>query len=195
MSKHIILGITGASGAIYGLRLFDVLLSLDFEVHVILSNAGKKVLWMETGHKIVYFKRPGAHLYLENQIEALPASGSWPNSGMIVCPCSMATLGAIGNGIGDNLIHRAADVCLKERRKLILVIRETPLNIIHIENMLKVSRAGGVVFPACPGFYNNPQEISDLVNHVVCRILDQLGIKNNLCPRWEGPKNKDVKEV
>jgi len=184
--KKIILGITGASGAIYGVKLFESLLNQKIEVHVIVSRAGEKVLLMETDYKLDFFKKKGAFLYREDDIGAALASGSWIHSGMVICPCSMATLGAISNGFGHNLLHRAADVTLKERRKLILVVRETPLNIIHLENMLKISKAGGIVLPACPGFYNNPKKVLDLVNYIVCRVLDQLGIKNNISPRWEG---------
>ncbi len=185
MKKNIILSITGASGVIYGVRLFEILVE-NFCVHLILSRAGEEVLKMEMGLTRDFFCREGSMLYSEDQISAPPASGSWIHEGMIICPCSMATLGAIANGIGNNLIHRSADVTLKEKRKLILVTRESPLNIIHIKNMLNASRAGAIIFPASPGFYTRPSTIGDLINHLVSRILDQLQIKNNLSPRWEG---------
>lgn len=183
--KKIVLGITGASGAIYGIRFFEYLTNFNISTHVIISCAGKKVLAIENQIDVDFFKTRGGYLYSEDEIEAPPASGSWRHHGMVICPCSMATLGAIANGCGNNLIHRAADVTLKEGRKLILVIREMPFNTIHIENMLKAARAGATIFPACPGFYHKPKTILDLVDHVISRILDQLGIKNSITPRWE----------
>ncbi|WP_459890958.1 UbiX family flavin prenyltransferase [Desulfothermus okinawensis] len=184
--KKLLLAITGASGTIYGLRLFEYLLHIGVDVDIIVSSAGKKVLFMENQVNLEFFKKKGVHIYTHDQIDAPPASGSYRHNGMVICPCSMATLGAIANGFGNNLIHRSADVTLKEGRKLILVLRETPLNTIHIENMLKTAQSGATIFPACPGFYNKPKTISDLVDHIVCRILDQLGIENNISPRWEG---------
>lgn len=186
MKKRIILGITGASGSIYGIRLFESLNDLGFEIHMVISKPGEKVISMENDLKGNYFLKKGAYLYSPDEIEAPIASGSFKNIGMVIAPCSMATLGAIANGFGNNLIHRAADVTLKEKRKLIMLVRETPLNEIHIKNMLNLSRAGGVIMPACPAFYNKPKSIDDLVNHMVSRILDQLGIENNLTKRWEG---------
>ena len=183
--KKIVLAITGASGVIYGIRFFEYLTNFNISTHVIISCAGKKVLAIESEIGMNFFKTKGGYLYSEDEIEAPPASGSWRHDGMVICPCSMATLGAIANGCGNNLIHRAADVTLKEGRKLILVIREMPFNTIHIENMLKASRAGATIFPACPGFYHKPKTILDLVDHVISRILDQLGIENSITPRWE----------
>jgi len=191
--KKIILAITGASGSIYGLRLFEYLRSSNICTHVIISSTGKKVLSLETNVGEDFFETDNVFVYTQDEIDAPFASGSWKHHGMVICPCSMATLGAIANGFGNNLIHRAADVTLKEGRKLILVIRETPLNTIHIENMLKAARAGATIFPACPGFYHNPKSILELVDHLVSRILDNLGIENNITPRWEGNKRKEVK--
>lgn len=186
MNKRLILAITGATGSIYGVRLFDVLIDKQFQLHVILSPPGEKVLEMEYGLSQDYFLEKGGIVYSADEIDAPIASGSFKNLGMVIAPCSMATLAAIANGVGTNLIHRAADVTLKEKRKLILLVRETPLNYIHIKNMLEASKAGAVIFPACPAFYNKPQSIDDLVNHLVSRILDQLDIDNNLTKRWEG---------
>ncbi len=185
MNKRIVLGITGASGSIFGIKVFESLHQLGFEIHLIISKPGEKVIKMENNLTTSYFQKKGIYIYSPDEIEAPISSGSFKNIGMVIAPCSMATLGAIANGVGNNLIHRAADVTLKEKRKLILLIRETPLNEIHIKNMLKIARAGGVIMPACPAFYNKPKTIDDLVTHLTSRVLDQLGIDNNLTQRWE----------
>ena len=186
MKKRIILGISGASGAIYGIKLFDSLINYNIETHVVLSHAGEKVLSMETGLSPIYFKEKGAYIYKEDHIEACIASGSWHHDGMVICPCSMASVGAISNGFGHNLLHRAADVSIKERRKLILVVRETPFNEIHLENLLKLCKMGVIILPASPGFYQHPTTIKELIDFIVCRVLDQLNIENQIYPRWKG---------
>jgi len=179
-----ILAITGASGMPYALKLIQELKKKPgLELHLIISNAAKDILPMESRgwEKIVTL---ADHAYDQNQLTAPMASGSWLHQGMVVCPCSMATLAAIANGLGNNLIHRAADVCLKENRPLVLVPRETPLNAIHLQNMSKAQQAGAVILPPSPGFYHQPQTIDDLISQIVSRIMDHLGIENNIFKRW-----------
>ena len=183
--KRYILAVTGASGMPYAVELHRRLLALPgSEVHVICSDAAREVLKIETASPDVFERQGGPPLYRENDIGAPMASGSWIHQGLVICPCSMATLAAVGNGLCHNLIHRAADVSLKEKRPLILVPRETPLNQIQLQNMLTAARAGATILPACPGFYHRPESITDLVRHIVGRILDHLDIDNSLCPRW-----------
>jgi len=184
-TKRILLAVTGASGPQYAMALARALSGRpDIELHLILSEAAKKVMALEADFGPEDMLKLAHTSYSEKDIAAGPASGSWRHAGMIVCPCSMATLGAIAHGLGTNLIHRAADVALKERGRLILVTRETPLNLIHIKNMLAAKEAGADIVPASPGFYHKPKTIDDLVNHLAGRILDQLGIDNALFKRW-----------
>ena len=184
-TKRILLAVTGASGPQYAMALARALSGRpDIELHLILSEAAKKVMALEADFGPEDLLTLAHASYSEKDIAAGPASGSWRHAGMIVCPCSMASLGAIAQGLGTNLIHRAADVTLKEGRKLVLVTRETPLNLIHIKNMLAAKEAGADIVPASPGFYHKPKTIDDLVNHLAGRILDQLGIDNALFKRW-----------
>ena len=184
-AQRIVLAVTGASGPQYALALARALGSrADCELHLILSEAAKKVIALEADFTPEDLLKLAHTSYDEKNIAAGPASGSWRHAGMVVCPCSMASLGAIAHGLGTNLIHRAADMTLKEGRKLVLVTRETPLNLIHIKNMLAAKEAGADIMPACPGFYHKPQGIGDLVNHLAGRILDQLGLDNALFKRW-----------
>jgi 4-hydroxy-3-polyprenylbenzoate decarboxylase len=197
MSKTppIVVGITGASGAPYAVRLLQQLAVAHRPVSLIVSKYGLRLLKTESGIGSMEELRTvvGKDVW-DSYIEtfsnedrgAPPASGSALTAGMIVCPCSMGTLSAIAVGASRSLIERAADVTLKERRKLILVPRETPLSAIHLGNMLRLTRAGAVVMPAAPGFYHQPQQISDLVDFVVARMLDQLGVEQTLVKRWEG---------
>ncbi len=182
--KRYILAVTGSSGMPYADTLYQTLTGLQkTEVHVIISEAAKAVMQFEAVPG-TNFSAQNGHFYSERDLTAPMAGGSWIHHGLVICPCSMATLAAVGNGLGSNLIHRAADVALKERRPLILVPRETPLNQIHLQNMLAASRAGATILPASPGFYHHPESIQDLVNHIVGRILDHLQIDNSLFPRW-----------
>lgn len=186
--KNIIVAVTGASGAPYAAELLLFLSRAKFAVQVVASDAGKLVYELETGTRLDRVLPADARLYDVNDFTAPFASGSFPCEGMVVVPCTMGTLGAIASGISQNLIHRAADVCLKERRRLILVPRETPLNQIHLENMLRLSRAGAIIVPAMPGFYHRPQSVAELVRFVVARILEQLGIPQDLLEPWDARK-------
>jgi len=180
----VILAMTGASGVIYGVKLLEVLHSLEHEVHLIVTRAGRLVLKHELDVDVHELKNKCSKIYDEEEIGAPPSSGSARFEAMVIAPCSMKTLASIANGLSDNLVTRAADVMLKERRRLIAVIRETPLNKAHILNMLRVSDMGGIVLPACPAFYHKPKSIEDLVNYVVGKVLDLLGIEHNLFQRW-----------
>jgi 4-hydroxy-3-polyprenylbenzoate decarboxylase len=181
----VILAITGASGAVYGFRLLEKLHEAKADVRVIVSRTGLQILQEETGFGEKELAKFGK-VYRDYDLKAPMASGSYLFDAMVVAPCSMKTLGCIANGISSSLVTRAADVALKEGRKLILVVRETPLNIIHIRNMLSVAEAGAVVMPACPGFYHKPKTLEGLVDHLVGKVLDQLGIKHSLYRRWDG---------
>ena len=194
----LILGMTGASGASYGLRLLQYLLESGHTVQLLLSKAAQIVIHMETELRlpsrpcdiqralIEHYRCESGQLQVFGQDEwtAPPASGSALVRGMVVCPCTTGTLAAIANGNSDNLLERAADVTLKERRKLILAVRETPFSTIHLENMLRLARAGAVILPANPGFYHRPATVAELVDFIVARILDQLDIAHTLLPRW-----------
>jgi 4-hydroxy-3-polyprenylbenzoate decarboxylase len=192
----LVVAITGASGAPYAVRLLERLLAARRRLWLIVSAHGHRLLRTEAGidGSAALRERLGAGLWDElvtpcddGDRGAAPASGSARTSGMVICPCSMATLAAVALGTSRSLIERAADVALKERRPLLLVPRETPLSLIHLENMLRVTRAGAVVMPAAPGFYHRPARIDDLVDFVVARILDHLGVDQTLVPRWDPP--------
>ncbi|MCP4389064.1 MAG: UbiX family flavin prenyltransferase [Gammaproteobacteria bacterium] len=194
----ITLAMTGASGAEYMLRLFQCCLQSNIHVQFITSQPGQIVLGMETELKLSgsaqkmqqqfcdHFDADPAliSVYSKDQWTAAPASGSSVADAMVVCPCSMGSLASIALGSGDNLIHRAADVVIKEHKPLILVPRETPFSAIHLENMLKLARLGVVILPPNPGFYHGVKQVSELVDFIVARILDQLDIENDLSPRW-----------
>jgi 4-hydroxy-3-polyprenylbenzoate decarboxylase len=184
-TRRIILAVTGASGTPYAEALAAELGRRDdIELHLIISAAARRVMVLE-GHGGPDALEASAHaVHDPGDIGAPPASGSWRHHGMIICPCSMATLAAVATGVGDSLIHRAADVTLKERGRLVLVTRETPLSAIHLTNMLAADRAGAVIMPACPGFYHRPEGIDDLVAHLAGRVLDQLDIPHALHARW-----------
>lgn len=189
----LVVAITGASGAPYALKLLESLIAAKRSLWLIVSDHGKRLLSTETDLSDVPSMRVrfGAKawdrlvtLFDDEDRGASPASGSARSAGMVICPCSMGTLSAIAAGSSRSLVERAADVALKEQRKLVLVTRETPLSEIHLRNMLRVTRAGAVVLPASPGFYHRPTEIDDLVSFVVARVLDQLGVEHELARRW-----------
>jgi 4-hydroxy-3-polyprenylbenzoate decarboxylase len=183
---RIILGITGATGVIYGVRLLERLGEAGVETHLVISRWGARTLTHETPYTREQVEALAHTSYVAGDMGAAISSGSFQTAGMIIAPCSAKTLGAIAHGFGDGLIHRAADVVLKERRKLLLAVRETPLSDIHLENMLKLSRMGAVILPPVPAFYSHPRSISDIVDHTVDRILDQFGIEVPGVTRWSG---------
>lgn len=185
--RRIIVGVSGASGAIYAYRLIQVLADSGIEVHFVASKAGLEVLEYECGLTMVRLTQMVHKVYDVNRIDSAIASGSFPCESMVIVPCSMKTLGSLANGIAGNLLTRAADVTLKEGRKLVLVTRETPVHAIHLENMLKLSHAGARIVPACPGFYHRPQTIEELVDMLVGKICDTLNVENDLFERWTGP--------
>mgnify|MGYP000219742915 FL=1 len=185
--RRIIVGVSGASGAIYAYRLIQVLADSGIEVHFVASKAGLEVLEYECGLTMVQLTQMVHKIYDVNRIDSAIASGSFPCESMVIVPCSMKTLGSLANGIAGNLLTRAADVTLKEGRKLVLVTRETPVHAIHLENMLKLSHAGARIVQACPGFYHRPQTIEELVDMLVGKICDTLNVDNDLFERWTGP--------
>jgi 4-hydroxy-3-polyprenylbenzoate decarboxylase len=183
--RRLIVAITGASGSIYGVRLLEKLQGTDIETHLVMSRWGARTLVHETAYTPEQVQALATVTHPLTDQGASISSGSFLTMGMVVAPCSVRTLAAIAHGIGDNLIHRAADVVLKERRKLVLAVRESPLSEIHLENMLKLSRMGVVISPPLPAFYTRPQSIDEMIDHSVSRILDQLGIHLD-ATRWSG---------
>jgi 4-hydroxy-3-polyprenylbenzoate decarboxylase len=185
---RVIVGITGASGAIYGLRLLERLrLRREVEIHLIITRSGEKTLYLETGKLAADVKTLADVWHPIENIGSSLASGSYPVDGMVIAPCSIHTMSAIATGITDNLLTRAADVSLKERRRLILAVRETPLHAGHLRNLLALAEMGAVILPPIPAFYHNPKTLLDLVDHTVDRILDQLGLPDPHARRWGQP--------
>lgn len=182
----IVVGISGASGAIYAISLLKALRELNIESHLVVSTMGEYVTSHECGVSLEELKSMATYYHDNKNLAAPIASGSFKVDKMIVIPCSMKTLSSVANGYSDSLLTRACDVTIKEGRKLILVPRETPLSPIHLENMLKLSRMGVTIFPLSPGFYNHPQSIEDIVVNMTGRLLDTLGVDNNLVNRWNG---------
>jgi 4-hydroxy-3-polyprenylbenzoate decarboxylase len=183
---RLVVGITGATGAIFGVRLLEALRGSSVETHLIVSKWGAHTLAQETAYTLDRVRQMATFSYAANDQGAAISSGSFVTAGMVIAPCSVRTLAAIATGQGEHLVHRAADVVLKERRKLVLLVRETPLNDIHLENMLKLSRMGAVILPPVPAFYNHPQSLDEMVDHIVMRTLDQFGIHTDLAERWGG---------
>jgi len=183
--KRIIVGISGASGVIYGIRLLEVLSKTDYEVHLIISEVAEQIIKHEFGiEDILEIKKLASVVYDIKDMAAKISSGSFITEGMIIAPCSIKTLSGIANSFNVNLLIRAADVCLKERRKLVLIVRETPLNLSHLELMIKVTKNGGVILPPVPSFYHKPKTIDDIVNQTIGKALDQFRIEHNLFRRW-----------
>jgi len=185
-SPRLIVALTGATGAIYGVRLLERLREAKVETHLVVSRWGARTVQHEMGWTRERVEALADVTYAPADMGAAISSGSFRTDGMIIAPCSAKTLAAIAHGYGENLVQRAADVVLKERRKLVLAVREAPLSDIHLENMLKLSRMGTVILPPMPAFYNHPQSIDDIVDHTVGRILDQFGIDLPNTPRWSG---------
>ena len=189
MKKRLIVGITGATGAVYGVRMLEALkTAAGWESHVVLSDAGALNLWHELKMKRKDLEHLADAAYHPKDIAATIASGSYLTEGMVIAPCSMKTLAAVAHAHADDLVSRAADVVLKERRRLVLLPRETPLNLAHLRNMATVTEMGGIIFPPVPAFYALPKSIDDLVAHTVARVLDLFGIHSAKLARWQGMK-------
>lgn len=182
----IVVGISGGSGAIYGLSLLKALKELDIETHLVVSTMGEYVMNHECGISLSELKALSTYYHDNKNFAAPISSGSFKVDKTVIVPCSMKTLAGVANGFSDSLLTRACDVAIKEGRKLILVPRETPLSPIHLENMFKLSKMGVVIFPPTPGYYNHPETIEDIVLNITGRLLDMLDIENNLIKRWQG---------
>lgn len=197
----LVVAMTGATGAIYGIRILQVLRQAGVETHLIMSEWARRTIVAETEWRPEEVLALADRSYEEHEELAPPSSGSLLTMGMIVAPCSMRSLAAIANGISENLIHRAADVAIKEGRRLLLLVREAPLSVIHLENMLRVARAGAIVVPPVPAFYARPRTLEEMVDHTVGRVLDQFGIEHGLVRRWgerrarEAPRDRRARGV
>lgn len=185
---RVVVGISGASGAIYGLRLLERLQaqSPKPEVHLIMTRSGEKTLFLETGKMIGDIRSLADYSYSNEDIACRLASGSYPSDAMIVAPCSIQTMSAIANGISSNLLVRAADVVLKEKRRLILMVRESPFHLGHLRNMTALAEMGAIIAPPVPGFYHKPQTVMDIVDHSIDRVLDLAGVPDPQIRRWQG---------
>jgi 4-hydroxy-3-polyprenylbenzoate decarboxylase len=183
---RIVVGITGATGAVFGIRILEELADLGVETHLCVSSWGRRTIEHETTETLESIRATATHVHPPGDMAAVISSGSYATDGMIIAPCSMRTLGGIAHGVGENLIARAADVTLKERRRLVLLARESPLHEVHLSNMLTVTRLGAIVLPPVPAFYNAPQSVEDVVDHVVARTLDQFGLSAPRARRWNG---------
>ena len=190
--RRVIVGITGASGTIFGVRLLERLREAEVETHLVMSQWAARTLVHETTYSVQQVQDLASERYAIGDVGAAIASGSFLTLGMVIVPCSMRTLGAIAHGVGDNLIHRAADVVLKERRRLVLAVRESPLSEIHLNNMLTLARMGVSICPPTPAFYNHPQSLDEMVSYSVTRLLDQLDIHLG-GERWVGEMRKPLK--
>ena len=187
--RRIIIAITGATGAVYGVRLLQHLRNINgVETHLLISDAAVLTLHQETGLQRREVEALAHVVHKVRDVGASIASGSFQSDGMVIAPCSMKTLASVAHGLSDNLIARAADVVLKERRRLVLMVRETPFNLAHLRNMTAVTEIGGVIFPPLPSFYHNPQSINEMIDHTVARVIDLFGIEHTLAPRWAGLK-------
>jgi flavin prenyltransferase len=186
MTRSITLGISGASGAIYGIRLLEALRAAEVETHLIITKNAQITITHETSYSVKEVEALATHVHSQSNMAACVSSGSHPSSGMIVAPCSMRSLAEIATGCTTTLLTRAADVCLKERRRLVLLTRESPLNLSHIRNMATVTEMGGVIAPPVPAFYSKPDTIEDIVNHTVGRVLDMFEVPHQRVVRWNG---------
>lgn len=191
-TRRLVIAITGATGVVYGVRLLQVLQPMPgIETHLVLSDAGAINLHQELDLKRKQVEALADMVHSVRDIGASIASGSLPSHGMIIAPCSMKTLASVAHGLSDNLIARAADVVLKERRRLLLMVRETPFNLAHLRNMTAVTEMGGIIYPPLPNFYHHPQTIAAMVDHTIGRVLDLFDIAHTLTPRWNGLKTTD----
>jgi flavin prenyltransferase len=181
---RLVVGITGSSGVIYGIKLLEVLLKIKIETHLIISQWGERNVQIETDKSVEYVKSLATKYYDNDDMAAPISSGSFKTDGMAIVPCSMKTLSSIANGYDDNLVSRAAGVCIKESRRLVIVPRETPLSKIHLHNMTRLADIGVIVLPAMPGFYESPKSMDDLITHIAGKILDQFDIDHNIYRRW-----------
>ncbi|RAP52576.1 MAG: aromatic acid decarboxylase [Methanosphaera sp. rholeuAM270] len=181
----VIVGISGASGVIYAIRLLEELKKSGHETHLIISSIAKDIIEHETGYSVPEVENTANFVYDENDLNAVVNSGSFKFDAAVIIPCSMKTLSSISNGYGDNVITRVADVTLKERRQLIIVPRETPLRTVHLENMTRLSKEGAIILPAMPAFYHNPHSIDDQINFILGKIFDIMNIDNNLFTKWK----------
>jgi 4-hydroxy-3-polyprenylbenzoate decarboxylase len=186
MVRRIIVGITGATGAVFGIRVLEALKAAQIETHLVLSKWGQQTVEHECGLTAADLQARASVVHGIGNMAATISSGSFRTDGMVVAPCSMRTAAAIAHGAGDNLVHRAADVVLKEGRRLVLVPRESPLSEVHLENLLKLARMRVCILPPMPAFYNRPASLDDMVNHVVARVLDQFGLDAAFARRWDG---------
>ena len=186
---------TGASGAIFGARLLEVLFETDIETHLIVSKWAQQTLEHETSYTLNALKSLASETYSVGDMGAKVSSGSFHTDGMLILPCSMRSVASIAHGFGEHLVHRAADVTLKEKRKLVLVVREMPFSTIHLENLLKLSRMNATILPPMPAFYNHPKTLDDMIDHVVMRALDQFDIARELVGRWDGKMENNSKRI
>ncbi len=184
--KRIIVGITGATGVVYGVRLLEVLRDLKVESHLILSAAGKENIRIETKYTVEYVEKLASEVHDVSNMAASISSGSFRTDGMVIAPCTIKTLSGVAHSYNDNLVVRAADVVLKEKRRLILVVRETPLHKGHLDLMSRVADLGGIILPPIPAFYHAPKRIEDIVDHTIGKVLDLMDIKHSLYTRWKG---------
>lgn len=187
-AKRLIIGITGASGAIYGIRLLELLKDSDIETHLVISRAAQITIASETNYKPAEVEALADVVHSNQDIGAACSSGSFQNLGMVIAPCSIKTMSEIATGVTANLVSRAADVALKERRRVVLMLRETPLHLGHIRSMAAVTEAGAVVYPPVPAFYTNPQSLEDMIDHTLGRVLDLFGVELGTVRRWTGLK-------
>lgn len=189
--RRLIVGLSGATGAIYGIRMLDVLSKVDdFETHLVLTRAAKMTIQVETPYSVKDVESMADHVHDINNVGASIASGSFRTEGMVIAPCSMKSMGGIALSVGGDLLIRAADVVLKERKKLVLLTRETPLHLGHLESMVSLTRMGAIIFPPVPAFYHRPKTLDDVINQTVTRVLDQFDIDLNLFQRWDDDQMK-----
>jgi 4-hydroxy-3-polyprenylbenzoate decarboxylase len=184
--KKLIVGMSGASAAIYGIRMLEALRSAEVESHLVISEASKKIISLETSYRVADVESLASHVYPIDDMAAAISSGSFQSDGMMIIPCSIKSLSAVANSYDANLLVRAADVTLKEGRRLVLVVREAPLHQGHLRLMLRAAETGAIIYPPMPAFYSNPRTIDDLVNHTVGKILDLFGVEHELLNRWQG---------